>query len=119
MLSAFQVANMAFNHVNGVKDKATGQVIATAPDQALSVLCNKLEFEIKQTDAEDYYKLHTLLKAKMKPTDYSSLINVYFKILDSTRADIPDNLQDEWRKRQLMLGLTGKFLPDTSALKAK
>ena len=119
MLSAFQVANMAFNHVNGVKDKATGQVIATAPDQALSVLGNKLGFKIKQTDAEDYYKLHTLLKAKMKPTDYSSLINVYFKILDSTRADIPDNLQDEWRKRQLMLGLTGKFLPDTSALKAK
>jgi len=119
MLSAFQVANLSFNHVAGVKDKATGEVIARDPDDALKVLGQRLGFKITQADAEDYYKLHALLKARLKPEDYNTLLNVYFKILDSTRADIPDDMQDEWRKRKDALGLTGKFLPDNSALKVR
>ena len=119
MLSAFQVVDLSFNHITGVKDKATGQVIAHDPDRALKVLGERLGFKITQADVEDYYKLHKLLKAKMKPDDYSRLLDIYFKILDSTRADIPDDLQDEWLTRKDRLGLTGKFLPDTSALKAK
>ena len=117
MLAAFQVANLSFTHVSGVKDKETGQVIAKDPDQALAVLGKRLGFKITQADAEDYYKLHTLFKTHMRPADYNTLLNTYFKILDSTRADIPDDLQDEWRKRKDALGLTGKFLPDTSALR--
>jgi hypothetical protein len=117
MLSAFQVAGLSFNHVNGVKDKQTGEVIARDPDQALAVLSKALGFKITQADAEDYYKLHALFKSKMRPEDYSTLLNVYFKILDSTRTDIPDDMQDEWRKRKDSLGLTGKFLPDNSALR--
>ena len=117
MLAAFQVAGLSFNHVTGVKDKATGEVVARNPDQALGILSEKLGFKITPADAEDYYKLHKLFKSKMRPEDYSNMINTYFKILDSTRADIPDDLQDEWRKRKDTLGLTGKFLPDNSALK--
>jgi hypothetical protein len=119
MLSAFQVAGLSFNHVTGVKDKQTGEVIARDPEQALAVLSKALGFRITQADAEDYYKLHKLFKEKMRPEDYNALINIYFKILDSTRADIPDDLQDEWRKRKDSLGLTGKFLPDNSALKVR
>lgn len=119
MLSAFQVAGLSFNHVNGVKDKSTGEVIASDPDQALKILGDRLGFKISQADAEDYYKLHKLFQAKMRPEEYSTLLNIYFKILDSTRADIPDDLQDEWRKRQDSLGLTGKFLPDNSALRVR
>jgi hypothetical protein len=117
MLSAFQVAGLSFNHVTGVKDKDTGKVIAHDPDQALTILGQRLGFKISQADAEDYYRLHALLKEKMKTADYNTLLNVYFKILDSTRADIPDDMQDEWRQRKDLLGLTGKFLPDNSALK--
>jgi hypothetical protein len=40
----------------------------------------------------------------------------YLKILDSTRADIPDNLQQYWIDNKDKLGLKGKFLPDTSNL---
>lgn len=117
MLAAFQVAGLSFNHVSGVKDKNTGEVIARDPDKALEVLGKYLGFRISQKDAENYYLLHKLFKEKMRPEDYNTLINIYFKILDSTRADIPDDLQDEWRKRKDSLGLTGKFLPDTSALR--
>jgi hypothetical protein len=105
--------------VTGVKDKSTGEVIARDPDGALAILGQRLGFKITQADAEDYYKLHALFRAKMKPEEYSTLLNIYFRILDSTRADIPDDMQDEWRKRKDTLGLTGKFLPDNSALKVR
>jgi len=118
MLAAFQVVNLSFNHVSGVKDKETGLVIAHDPENALTELGKRLGFKITQADSEDYYKMNKLFKAKMKPKDYSSLLDIYFKILDSTRADIPNDLHPEWKKRKERLGLTGKFLPDNSALKA-
>jgi len=117
MLAAFQVADLSFNHINGVKDKATGEIISRDPDEALTILGDRLGFRITPSDAENYFKLLDLFKNKMRPDDYNQLLDVYFKILDSTRADIPDNLQDQWRDRRDRLGLTGKFLPDTSKLK--
>jgi hypothetical protein len=116
MLSAFQVANLSFNHVSGVKDKESRDVVAHIPDKALKILGDRLGFEINRDDTEDYYKLHRLFKMRMNTQQYNSLLNIYFKILDSTRADIPDDLQNEWIKRQKTLGLSGKFLPNTSAL---
>lgn len=117
MLAAFQQANLSFNHVSGVKDKATGEVIATDPSKALKELSFRLGFKITDADAEDYYKLHALIKKKARPEDYSGILDTYFRILDSTRADIPDDLQDEWKRRKTRLHLTGKFLPDESKLK--
>lgn len=116
MLAAFQVADLSFNHVSGVKDKHTGQVVANKPGSALTILGNRLGFEISQSVTEDYYQLHLLFQTKMRSSDYDQMIDTYFKILDSTRADIPDNLQSQWMDRQGRLGLTGKFLPETSAL---
>lgn len=117
LLSAFQQANLSFNHVSGVKDKATGETIATDPKTALAVLSDRINVKLTPSVVNDYYKLHNLLKSKMSKIDYDGMIDIYFKILDSTRADIPDDLQDEWRKRKNSLGLTGKFLPDNSRLK--
>jgi len=116
ILAAFQIANLSFNHVNGVKDKATGKVVATDPDCALLLLGSILGFDVTQSDAENYYNLHALFKLKMRNNDYSKLLDVYLKILDSTRTDIPDDLYYEWRNRQEILGLTGKFLPENSIL---
>lgn len=116
MLTAFQVANLSFNHISGVKDKYTGQVVATKPESALVILGDQLGFKIDRSVTEDYYRLHALLQANMRPADYDNMIDKYFKILDSTRADIPDNLQSQWMDRQGPLELTGKFLPETSAL---
>lgn len=117
LLSAFQVANMSFNHVSGVKDKATGEVIASNPQQALQVLNKALGTDITAQDAENYYSLFDKLSSELPPEQLSALLDIYFKILDSTRADIPDNLQKAWIEKKDKLGLTGKFLPDNSALK--
>lgn len=117
MLSAFQVADLSFNHGAGVKDKHNGDMVAVTPAGALSVLSARLGFTITQEDAENYYTLHKLFKEKMTVVQYNRLISTYFKILDSTRVDIPDDLQYIWQCRKDELGLTGKFLPETSKLK--
>lgn len=117
LLSAFQVAKLSFDHISGVKDKETKQIVATNPAEALNILNQRLNVKITIADADDYYKLHNLLESKMNIEQYNEMINIYFKILDSTRVDIPDNLQNQWRTKQAILGLTGKFLPDTSKLK--
>ena len=65
----------------------------------------------------EFYNLHNVLKQGMRSDDYNLLLNIYFKILDSTRTDIPDDLQKEWLMRREPLGLSGKFLPDNSKLK--
>lgn len=117
MLAAFQRAGLSFNHVSGVKDKETGQVIATDPNAALKLLMQRLAIPVTQKTVEDYYKLHETIKKFAKPEDYSGILDIYFKILDSTRCDIPDDLQAEWKRRKTRLGLTGKFLPDNSKLK--
>lgn len=116
LLSTFQQAGYSFNHVSGVKDKATGNTVATDPKQALGILTKKFGVKFTPDVVEDYYKLHTLIK-KLPKKDYDGIIDIYLKILDSTRADIPDDLQGEWKARKTHLGLTGKFLPDNSALK--
>ena len=117
MLSAFQVAGLSFGHVDGVKDKETREVLATTPVEALTVLSERLGFTVTHQDAENYYTLYTLLAEKLDPDQKHRLLCTYFKILDSTRVDIPDNLTYHWLNYKDELGLTGKFLPETSKLK--
>ena len=44
-------------------------------------------------------------------------MKIYLKILESTRADIPGDLQEYWLAHKDEYGLTGKFLPDDSNLR--
>ncbi len=117
MLSAFNQAGLSFNHVSGVKDFESGKTIATDPHTAIAELNKRLGTKFNADNVDDYYKLHAALKKHASDEDYSKILDIYFKILDSTRADIPDDLQAEWKKRKTRLGLTGKFLPDDSNLK--
>lgn len=117
MLSAFQIANLSFNHVSGVKDKESGEVVANDPEAAIAVLNDRLGTDITRQDAENYYTLHEKLKKELPPEQYDRMVNIYLGILDKTRADIPDDLQDAWLQKKDQLNLTGKFLPDTSKLK--
>jgi len=116
MLSLFANKGKTFSHATGVVDKETGQQEASNPAEAL-VLLNKLYgFDITQDILNDYFKLEDYLKKNVSPEEYNGIIDRYLKILDSTRADIPDNLQQYWIDNQERLGLKGKFLPDTSNL---
>lgn len=119
MVSMFTSLGLVFNHVNGVKDKETQEVLAKNPTQAIALLNDKFGFKKKLTKKilEDYFKLQKFLKDNLPKDKWNEIIDIYLKILDKTRADIPEELQDEWKKRKIKLGLTGKFLPDESNLK--
>jgi hypothetical protein len=56
------------------------------------------------------------LEAGLSPQDLHAVYDTYLKILDSTRADIPEDLQSYWIENQERLALKGKFLPDNSNL---
>jgi hypothetical protein len=116
MLSAFQAVNLSFNHVDGVKDKDTGEIIATDPTAALDELSARLNLKLTQRTVENYYVLNKALR-KLPKAKYGEIVDIYLKILDRTRADIPDDLHQEWIDRKQKLNLTGKFLPDDSTLR--
>lgn len=56
------------------------------------------------------------LEAGLTPEELHKVYDIYLKILDSTRADIPEDLQAYWIENQDRLDLKGKFLPDNSNL---
>ena len=116
MLSLFANKGKSFSHATGVLDRETGEKEASNPQEAL-ILLNKLYgFDISQDTLNDYFKLEDYLKNNVSPEEYNAIMDRYLKILDSTRADIPDNLQQYWIDNQSRLVLKGKFLPDTSNL---
>ena len=116
MLSLFANKNRTFGHSTGVINKETDKREASTPQEAI-VLLNKLYgFKLTQDILDDYFKLEDFMKKNLSTEEYNNIMDRYLKILDSTRADIPDNLQQYWIDNQDRLGLKGKFLPDTSNL---
>ena len=67
----------------------------------------------KTPTANDYIDLHFFIRDL---PEYSDVIDIYLKILDKTKADIPYDLQKYYLKNSGRLGLTGKFLPISSNL---
>jgi len=116
MLALFANKGRTFGHSTGVVNKDTGKREAATPEEAI-VLLNKLYgFKLTQDILDDYFKLEDFMKKNISTEEYNSIMDRYLKILDSTRADIPENIQQYWIDNQDRLGLKGKFLPDTSNL---
>jgi hypothetical protein len=116
MVALFQVAGMNFSHGAGVKMKDTGEIIATNPQEAIEALNKAYSINITSDVLNDYFELISYLKQNLHREKYNKILDVYLKILDSTRADIPTNIQKYWIENQDRLGLKGKFLPDDSNL---
>jgi hypothetical protein len=116
MLALFLNKGKTFGHSTGVVDKETGEREAATPDEAIALLNKLYGFRLTQDILDDYFKLEDFMKKNLSTEEYNSIMDRYLKILDSTRADIPENLQQYWIDNQDRLGLKGKFLPDTSNL---
>ena len=116
MLSLFANKGRTFGHSTGVVDKETGEREASTPQEAIALLNKLYGFKLTQDILDDYFKLEDFMKKNLSTEEYNSAMDRYLKILDSTRADIPDNLQQYWIDNQDRLGLKGKFLPDISNL---
>ena len=116
MLSLFANKNYTFSHGAGVVNKETGEKVANNSQEAINLLNQIYDFNLDRDILNDYFKLEEYIKATLTTEEYNAIIDRYLKILDSTRADIPDNLQDYWIANQSRLGLKGKFLPADSKL---
>lgn len=116
MLAMFANKGYIFSHNYGVKDKETQEIVANNPKQAIDLLSREYNIDLDLNSLSDYFKLVETLKTNLSREELEGILNRYIKILDHTRADIPEDLQDYWIEKQQELGLKGKFLPDTSNL---
>jgi hypothetical protein len=116
LVSLFSHKGFTFSHNYGVKDKQSQEVVANTPQQAIDLLNGEYDLNLDRDTIGDYFKLIEALEAGLTPQDLNAVYDTYLKILDSTRADIPEDLQPYWIENQERLGLKGKFLPDNSNL---
>jgi len=104
------------SHNYGVKNKKTQEVEASNPDEAIALLNRLYNIKVDNSTIKDYFKLVKILTKGLSKSELRDVFDRYLKILDSTRADIPQDLQQYWIKHKDRIGLTGKFLPDSSNL---
>ena len=115
-LHLFSHKGYIFSHNYGVKDRQTQEIVANNPQQAVELLNSLYGLNLTRDTVGDYFKLMETLEAGLSREDLNGVYDTYLKILDSTRADIPEDLQSYWIDNQERLGLKGKFLPDNSNL---
>ena len=116
LVSLFSNKGYTFSHNYGVKDRDSQEIVANNPQQAIDVLNKEYGLNLDRDTVGDYFKLIETLEAGLSPEDLNRVYDIYLKILDSTRADIPEDLQSYWIENQDRLDLKGKFLPDNSNL---
>ena len=116
MLAMFSNKGYTFSHNYGVKDKATQEIVAKNPQQAIDLLNKEYDINLDRASISDYFQLIEELEKGLSPDDLNEILDIYIKILDRTRADIPEDLQSYWINNQSRLQLKGKFLPDNSNL---
>jgi hypothetical protein len=115
MLSLFTYKGYTFSHNYGVKNKDTQEIVASDSEQAIKLLSDEYNMRFDRDILSNFFKLYEVVKNDIKESN--EIFDIYLKILDSTRCDVPYPLHQFWRDNQERLGLTGKFLPDDSKLK--
>lgn len=118
LVSLFSKKGYTFSHNYGVKDKESQEIVANTPQKAIQVLSKAYGVDFDLDTLSEYGKLISFIKKNLSKEDLERVLDSYLKILDSTRADIPTDLQLYWINNQERLGLSGKFLPDDSNLQA-
>jgi len=116
MLAMFANKGYTFSHNYGVKNKETQEIVANNPKQAIELLNREYNINLDLATLSDYFKLIEELRNNLSREELESILDRYIKILDRTRADIPEDLQNYWIEKQEELGLKGKFLPNNSNL---
>jgi uncharacterized protein YfcZ (UPF0381/DUF406 family) len=115
LLSMFNYYGYTFNHTKGLSDKETGEKLAIKPKEIMPYLEKKVGFKLSKNTTNDFFRLSETLD-KLPKKDRDGILNVFFKILSHTRADIPYNLQEDWKRLNKKYNYETKFLPDNSRL---
>lgn len=116
IISLFNYKGYIFKHDIGIIDRKTRENVASTPKKALTFLNKLYGSNLNKLDIQDYYKIFGEFYLELPKADFWSVIDIFLKILDSTRVDIPNHLQQYWLLQKDQLNLTGKFLPQNSKL---
>ena len=116
LVALFANKGYIFSHNYGVKNRDTQEIEAKSPTEAIELLNKLYKVDFTSEILENYFSVMEALKKNLSEQDLNKVYDIYLKILDSTRADIPEDLQDYWIANQERLQLKGKFLPDDSNL---
>ena len=117
LIALFTNKGLTVGHNYGVKNKETGEILASTPEEITKLLENLYGFEIPDDKTlKNFFKLQDFLEKNLDKQELRNVYGTYLKVLDRTRCDIPSSLENEWLDRQQELGLTGKFLPASSKL---
>jgi len=116
IVAMFAAKGYIFKHDEGVINRETREVEAKTPDEAIKLLNKLYQFRLSKDNIDDYKAIMAEIN-KLGKLVKDKIFDTYLKILDSTRADIPDDLQAYWIANKNRLELKGKFLPDDSKLK--
>lgn len=116
VLTLFSNKGFSFSHNFGVKNRQTGEIVATDPETAIDVLNKAYKTSFSMGIINDYFKLIEYLRENLDSGELNKILDRYLQILDKTRVDIPEDLQEYWIENQDRLSLTGNFLPTSSKL---
>lgn len=116
MLHMFANKGYVFSHNYGVKNKETQEIVVTTPQEAIDFLNKLYNIKLDEDILRNYNRLQKYLRTQLSKSELNNIYDIYLKTLDSTRCDIPEDMQEYWIENQEKLGLTGKFLPETSNL---
>lgn len=103
------------NHNRGVKVNGDDEWIIAHPEGVRLLIEQSFERDLQMETLTSYHWLIDWMEG-LTMYDWRGIMDLYLKTLDSTRCDIPEDLQWYWIGNQERLGLTGKFLPETSNL---
>lgn len=116
MLHMFAYKGYVFSHNYGVKNRETQEIVAENPQQAIELLNKLYNINITEDILLNYNILQAYLHNNLSTEELNEIYDIYLKTLDSTRCDIPEDLQNYWIENQNRIGLKGKFLPENSKL---
>jgi hypothetical protein len=118
LVALFANKNRIFRHGSGIFNSETRKYEAKTPEEAIKLL-NKLYINnvdrFNRTIVNNFFYLTSCIKFHFL-NEECKIYDIYLKILDSTKTDIPIMLQDYWIQNQERLNLRGKFLPKESKL---
>ena len=118
LVALFANKKRTFRHGTGVWNPELGEYEAKTPSQAIKLLNKLYGIELTYDITKNFFDLYDYIdiEENIGLVEFYNIIDIYLKILDSTRTDIPFMLQDYWLRNKERLGLQGKFLPEESNL---
>jgi len=119
LVALFAYKDRVFRHGTGIWNPTTKEYEAKTPDEAITLLSKLYGINFSLKILNNFFNIMNLLKynvLKLPPGNLEKIYDIYLKILDSTKTDIPYMLQNYWKENQLILKLEGKFLPKDSLL---